>query len=228
MPTDVAEQTQQRTKAFAIDIEKKLKALNDDLGPKYWAMAELIYEVHDKQTWQILGHESARAYIETLFISRSGWYAKRRQWMEWCKPAMDVHQVITRKRLDRMPSQNVNQLLRLDDKKRFSPKWVEKALNMKESDFEAAVDHVLENGTEPEGENQPEDRAVLKIKCTVSQKEFILEGFAEFAKRQDPPLELDDEGHILELIVADMRAGLEKPMDDAARKAREPKAARVQ
>lgn len=228
MPSEVAEKTQQRTKAFALDIEKRLKALNDDLGPKYWSMAELIYEVHDKQTWQILGHESARSYIETLFISKSGWYAKRRHWQEWSKPAIEVHQVITRIRLNRMPSQNVNQLLRLDDKKRFSPKWVEKALSMKESDFEAAVDHVLENGTEPEGENQPEDRALLKIKCTVSQKDFILESFAEFAKRQDPALELDDEAHILELICADMRAGKEEPMDQDKREAREPKSARVQ
>jgi hypothetical protein len=226
MATENEEQVKQRTKKYALEVEAELKQLKADEQPKAWRQAELIYEVHDKSLWQILGHESVRSYLESLFISRSGWYSKRKYYGEWAKIALE-REVITRKRLDRMPMQNVKHLLRLDERRRFDQRWVEKALNMKESDFEAAVDAILAGGQDDDA-NQPESRAVLRINCTTSQKEFILESFAEFAKRQDPPLELDDEGHILELICADMRAGREEPMDKKAREAREPKGQMVQ
>jgi hypothetical protein len=205
MPTEVAEQIQTQTKAYAKEVEKKLKAINDDFGPKYWEMAELIAEVHEKNLWQILGYENVKAYVETLSIAKSGWYAKRRHWQEFAKIALDKD-VITRARLKRMPAQNVNHLLRLDERRRFDQRWIEKALTMKESEFEEQVDHVLENQTEPEeGLGKSESRATLKIDCSVGQKTFILESFMEFAKKNE--IATDDYAKILEDLCAEWRSG---------------------
>jgi hypothetical protein len=210
MPTDNAEQVQQRTKKYADEIKTELKTLKSEEGPKSWRQAELIYEVNDKKLWQILGHETMRGFYEELFISRSTWYSRLKVFM-WAKMAMEK-EAITRARLNRMPMQNVKQLQRLDDRRQFDQRWIEKAISMKESDFEAAVEAILAGGDDDDA-NQPESRSVLKISCTVSQKEFILDSFSAFAKRQDPPLELDDEAHILELAMADMRGGRDEAMD---------------
>jgi hypothetical protein len=210
MPTENQEQVQQRTKKYASEVEKELKALRSEGGPKAWREAELIYEADDKKLWAILGYETMRGFYESLYIGRSTWYSRLR-YFGWAKIALD-REAITRARLNRMPMQNVKQLLRLDDRRRFDQRWIEKALTMTESDFEAAVDAVLA-GADEDDANQPESRSVLKIPCTVSQKEFYLDSFAAFAKRQDPPLELDDEAHILELALADMRASTDEAMN---------------
>ena len=212
MATENEDQVKQRTKKYASEVEKELKDLRAEEGPKAWRQAELIYEVKDKALWQILGHESAKSFFESLFIGRSTWYSRLKYFGDWAKIALD-RESITRARLNRMPMQNVKHLLRLDERRRFDQRWIEKALGMKESDFEAAVDAVMLNGEDEDDANQPESRSLLKINCTVSQKEFIVESMMEFAKRQDPPLDLDDEAHILELAMADMRAGRDEPMN---------------
>ena len=195
-----------RTRAYALEVEKKLKELISDEGPKFWTTAELIYEVHDKALWRIRGFESAKHYIDNLYMSKSSWYAKRRLWIEWVKPAMDKER-ITRARLNRMPSQNVKQLLRLDEKRRFDERWIEKAITMTEANLEELVDKVLENpDKEIDDGNQPEDRALLKISCSVSQKAFVLEVFAKFAEKEN--IDIDDQGKILELICAEINSGL--------------------
>lgn len=211
MPTENEEQVKQRTKKYATEVEKELKDLRSEEGPKAWRQAELIYEVKDKSLWQILGHDSAKGFYESLFIGRSTWYS-RLKYFGWAKAAMD-RDAITRARLNRMPMQNVKHLLRLDERRRFDQRWIEKALGMKESDFEAAVDAILANASDDDDDaNQPESRSVLKINCSISQKEFILESMAEFAKHQDPPLDLDDEAKIQELAWADIRAGRDEAM----------------
>lgn len=204
MPTEVAEKVQSQTKAYAKEVESKIKAINDEFGPKYWDMAELIAEVHEKNLWAILGYDNVKAYVETLSIAKSGWYAKRRHWQEFAKIALEKDK-ITRARLKRMPAQNVNHLLRLDEKRRFDQRWIEKALTMKESEFEEQVDHVLQNETEPEeGLGQAESRATLKIDCSVGQKSFIIESFVEFAKKNE--IESDDYAKICESLCAEWRA----------------------
>lgn len=213
MATENAEKVQERTKKYALEVEGELKKLHTEEGPRAWRQAELIWEAVDKTLWQILGHESKRDFFESLLIGRSTYHSRCRYWGDWARIALE-RELITRARLYRMTMQNVKQLLRLDERRRFDPRWIEKALGMKESDLEAAVDVVLAKADDVEEDaNEPESRAVLKINCAVSQKEFILESFAEFAKRQDPPLELDEEAKILELICADMRAALDVAMN---------------
>jgi len=208
--TEVAEEIKTRTKKYASEVEKELKALRSEGGPKAWREAELIYESDDKKLWAILGYETMRGFYESLYIGRSTWYSRLR-YFGWAKIALE-REAITRARLNRMPMQNVKQLLRLDDRRRFDQRWIEKALTMTESDFEAAVDAILA-GADEDDSNQPESRTLLKVPCTVSQKAFYLEGFAVFAKRQDPPLELDDEAHILELAMADMMSATDEAMN---------------
>lgn len=210
MATENTEQVQQRTKKYADEIKSELKNLKSEEGPKSWRQAELIYEVNDKKLWQILGHETMRGFYEELFISRSTWYSRLKVF-EWANIAID-REAITRARLNRMPMQNVKQLQRLDDRRQYDQRWIEKAISMKESDFEAAVEAILAGG-EDDDANQPESRSMLKINCSASQKTFILESMTEFAKRQDPPLELDDEAKILELAMAEMRSALDEAMN---------------
>lgn len=221
MATENEEQLQKRTKARATEVEKELKELKSEEGPKAWRQAELIYEVKDKQLWQILGHESAKQFFEGLFIGRSTWYSRLKYWGDWARIALE-RESITRKRLDRMPMQNVKHLLRLDDRRRFDQRWIEKALGMKESDFEAAVDAVMANVDKEDDEaNQPEARTVLKINCTVSQKELIIDTMQAFAKEND--IALDDDAKILELMCAEINSGLsreaDKPKSEADKRA---------
>lgn len=208
MATEVAEQVEQKTKSYALDLEKQLKELTGDLSRRYWKMAELISTVHKKQTWAILGHESCNAYREIVFkVSKGTWYERRRLWDEFAVTCLE-RDLLTRARLDRLTSQNAKQLLRLPEKKRFGVKWIELAMTLTESELEAKVDHVLENDTEPEDVPTADPFALLKIRCTASQKQFIIETLEECAKQQDPPLNAtDDAGRLVELILADWRAG---------------------
>lgn len=212
MPTATEEQVQQKTKAHALEVEKKLKTLVANIVPAYWQTAELISQIHAEHTWEILGYGSVNDYREAIApLSKGNWYQRRKLWDEWAKPAMD-REAITRARLNRMNSQNAQQLLRLPEKFRFAQKWIEYALNLKESQLEAKVDHVLENDDDDETTlGQPEAIAILKVRCTTSQKEFIKDVMEQFAKKQDPQMELDDEGHILERLAAHWLAGPQTP-----------------
>jgi hypothetical protein len=206
--TEVAEAVEKKTKQYALDLEKQLKELTGDLSRRYWKMAELISNVHTKNTWSILGHESVNAYREAVFlVSKGTWYERRRLWDEFAIFCLEKD-LLTRARLDRLTSQNAKQLLRLPEKKRFTQKWIELALSCTESELEAKVDHVLENDTEPEDAPTADPFALLKIRCVASQKQFILEGMEEFGKQQEPPLNAtDDAGRIIELMMADWLAG---------------------
>jgi hypothetical protein len=206
---DVSEENKaidKKTKEHALEVENKLKELAEDLGPKYWKMACLISEVHGKALWRILGHKTAQAYRESLMISKGAWFERRRLWDAWAGIAIE-RELITRAKLDRMRSQNVKQLLRLDEKRRFNPKWIEKALTLTEGALEAQVDHVLENNEEPETSlNQPESRAVLKVSMSTSQKAKVLEIMDRFADAES--IDKDDQGKILELWAAEIESGL--------------------
>ena len=200
------EQVEKKTKEYALSVEKKLKELAEDLGPKYWKMATLISEVHAKALWRVLGHKTAQAYRESLLISKGAWFERRRLWDAWAAIALEK-ELITRPKLDRMRSQNVKQLLRLDEKRRFNAKWIEKALTLTEGALEAQVDHVLANNEEPETSlNQPEARAILKVSMSTSQKAKILEVMDRFAECED--IDKDDQGKILELWAAEIESGL--------------------
>lgn len=214
MPTAVAEAVQQKTKAYAVSIEKELGGLFNESGPKWWREAELIDIVEEKSLWEILGHESVSSFREYLWIGRSSWYERRRVWRDFAKPCLEKD-CLTRAKLNRMSSQNAKQLCRLPEKQRFSSKWIEWALGLHESELEAKVDHILENDTEPEeGLGKPESQAILKLHCTTSQKTFIQETFVAFADHVNdgddgPKLNpVDDAGRICELICAEVRSGL--------------------
>lgn len=206
-PTAMSEEMQKKTKARAEAVRNELQTLNDDDLPRSWRQAELIAEVHQKHLWQILGFESERGFYEKVGVGRSTWHSRLRLWNMWAAIALDKDK-ITKARLKRLRMQNVKQLLRLDTKRQFDDRWIEKAINMSESDFEAAVDQVLENVNADENElTQPEARTTFKIRCTVSQKQFYADSFMEFAKAQNPPLKLDDEAGILQMILASWLAG---------------------
>lgn len=204
--TQVSDEVQKQTKAYAIEIEKELKQLISEieLGPRYWREAELIHIVAAKFLWQIRGFESEQAYRETLMIKRASWFNKKRLWGDWVEPAMEK-EAITKARLNRLPAQNVHHLLRLDIKRRFHQTWIEKAIGMKEIDFAAAVDAVIETGEE-DTSTAREGYTTLKVRCTMSQKQVILDAMRRFAKANDIPL--DDDGRILELAMAEVSSGL--------------------
>jgi hypothetical protein len=204
MPTEVAQQIEKKTVDYAKKIAKELTDLNSDLGPRYWRMAELISEIKEKSLWQILGHESETEFRDSLYISRSGWYEKWRLFSEWAELALKGEK-ISRAQLNRMPSQNVKQLMRLDLKRRFAAAWITKALTLKEADLTAQVDHVLLNDEEPE-EGTTESRSIFKVECTKSQKQVYELTMKNFARENN--IETDDRGKILELIMADVASGL--------------------
>ena len=204
--SDQNKQIEQRTKAYAQKVRDELKDLNSDLGPRYWKMAELITEVKEKTLWQILGAESETEFRESLFIGRSSWYEKWRLFSEWAAVALNGEK-ITKAQLNRLPSQNVKQLMRLDVKRRFAAGWITKALTMKEADLTAQVDHVLLNDEEPEeAENQPESRAMFKVECTKSQKKVYELTMKSFGREHD--IDLDDHAKLLELMCAEIASGL--------------------
>lgn len=199
----VSEQASQKTKAYAQKVEDELKALANTFGPQYWKMAELIYTVKEKNTWQILGYESQQSYREHLMVPKATWFERRRLWEEWARPALDGDK-ITRARLNRMPSQNVKQLLRLGSPRMFKENWIVKALEMTEEKLEAEIDHVLENNTETVS-FEADSGAILKMRCTLSQKTTILDKVHEWLRRQELPI--DEEARGLELMLADYSAG---------------------
>lgn len=205
--TDNSEKVQKQTKARAVEVRDELRNLTNDDLPRGWRQAELISEVHQKHLWQILGHESELQFYEAIGIGRSTWHSRRRYWDEWASIALDKDK-ITPARLRRLRMQNVKQLLRLDIKRRFDDRWIEKAINMSESNFEAAVDQVVEDVNADENKlDQPEGRTTFKVRCTVSQKQFYQETLQTFAKAQNPPLALDDEANIFQMMCAAWLAG---------------------
>jgi hypothetical protein len=209
MPSAVAEPetVSQKTKAYAENIKKQLMEFAGDFGPRCWRLGFLAIEVKEKNVWSILGYETETAFRVSLKIGRSTWFRTRRLTEEIAVPLIRK-EMLTRKSLDRLTLENAELLLKLDDRSKFSQSWVTKALTMNEQDFEAQVDHVLENTDEPEeGLGAPDSNSVWRIRCKSSQKKFIQESMKEFAERQDPPLALDDEGGILEALVADARSG---------------------
>lgn len=200
---NVSEQVTAKTKEYAKKVVAKLKDLTNKFIPDYWEISETISEIHEKNIWQILGYETRDAFIEEFPLSKGSWYERKKLWETWCGPAIEGDH-ITRGRLNRMRSQNVKQLLRLNDKRMFHQKWIEWALNLTEKELEAKVDHACENATEPE-EMTTESAALFKLRCSQSQKMMFLETLHEFSRRQEIPL--DDEAHALEFILADYKSG---------------------
>lgn len=200
---NVREEVSQKTKDYALKVEGELRELADSLGPRYWKMAELIYTVKEKNTWQILGYESQQAYREYLMVPKATWFERRRLWEEWAKPALKDDK-ITKARLNRLPSQNVKQLLRLGSPRMFKENWIVKALELTEERLEAEIDHVLENNTETVS-FEADSGAILKLHCTLSQKSMILDKVHEWLRRQEMPI--DEEARGLELMLGDYSAG---------------------
>lgn len=200
--SEAGEVISQKTKDFAMRIEQQMLDVASDFKSRYWTLGLGAFEIKDKNLWEIRAYESENAYREYLGIGRSTYYRWRRLATEIGKPLIDKG-LVTRARLNRLTGENAEQLLRLDVRRRFSESWVEKALTMKESEFEAQVDHVLENNTEPEDATITDPLSVLKIRCTASQKEIIEATFRDFARNFDPPIELDNYGQIAEAMCAD-------------------------
>ena len=214
--SEVGKQIEKRTKEYAMKVIKELKELNSDLGPKYWTQARLIFEVDEKALWQVAGFETRQAFRDKMFISKSTWHDKLRTY-GWAKAAMEK-ELLTLAQLNRLPSQNVKQLLRMDTKRQFAAAWITKALTMTEADLEAQVDQVIVKQTEEAEEsddstlNQPESRTLFKESMTVSQKKWINAVMDKFAEQEEIPK--DDRAKILELVMAEINSGLEEPVDE--------------
>ena len=209
MAAVVAEDVQQRTKAYAMQVERKLLALDRELGSRYWLMAELIAEVGNKSLWQIRGFETEQDYREHLRISNGSWYEKKRLWVEWVKPALS-QKIITRSHLDSLHSQNVKQLMRLGEKQRFSERWINKASTLKENELEAQIDHVSETGRDSDEElGRAESRVILKIPMSTGQRKHILTVLKRFQEKhqEDGLRDPDDLAGILEMFCADWESG---------------------
>jgi hypothetical protein len=199
MATEVTEKIEHRTKQHAEDIINGLKELLEELVPRSWSIAEKIWEIHDKNLWQVVGYESRRDIRNALSISNGTWYNNVNCW-DWAKDALKDDK-ITRAQMKRLQMGNVRQLLRLDLKRRFDPKWITKALTLTEAELEAQIDHVLNNESEPEeGLGKPEATVVLKFKCTTSQKEVILDLIRDFLRRQGMPEDAEAQALCLMLI----------------------------
>ena len=200
--SEAGEVISQKTKEYAMKVEEQMLAVAGEFKSRYWTLGLGAANIKEKSLWEVLGYESETTYREYLGIGRSTYYRCRRLAMEIGKPLLEKH-LVTRARLNRLTLENAEQLLRLDVRRRFSESWVEKALTMTESQFEAQVDHVLENDTEPEDTTDVDPLAVLKIRCTATQKAVIEATFRDFARTNDPPLELDDYAGIAEAMCAD-------------------------
>lgn len=200
--SEAGEVISQKTKDYAMRIEEQMLSVAGEFKSRYWTVGLGAVEIKEKNLWEVRGYESESAYREYLGIGRSTYYRCRRLAMEIGKPLIDKG-MLTRARLNRLTLENAEQLLRLDVRRRFSESWVEKSLTMTESQFEAQVDHVLENDTEPEDATITDPLALLKIRCTESQKEVIEATFRDFARNHDPVLELDDYAGIVEGMCAD-------------------------
>jgi hypothetical protein len=199
--SEVGEQTKAKTKAWAEGVRDQLTELGEDFGGRYWKCGLLAVEAHEGHAWEILGLESEQDFREAVRIGRSTYFRCRRLAGEIALPLMKKD-LITRKRLDRLTLENAEELIRLPEKQRFSPKWVEKALTMPNGKFEEHVSHWILNNTEPEEElGKKENQVFLKIQMFQSQKDVILSTFAEFASAEG--IEKDDLAGALEGICAD-------------------------
>jgi hypothetical protein len=211
--SEVGKEVELKTKARADEIRDQLAELGRDFGGRYWSLGLLAAEVAKTRIWEILNFESETDFRISVKIGRSTYYRCRRLATEIALPLLEK-EVLTRARLNRLTLENAEQLLRLDTRRRFSESWVERALTMTEAEFQEQVDHVIENGEDPETDlGQKEKLARLVIHCTASQKEVIENTFAEFAHAQDPPLEKDDYGKILEFICAEIHNTLQTELE---------------
>jgi len=197
--SEVGKQIEAKTKAHAEGVRDQLVELGGDFGGRYWKCGLLASEVHESKIWEILGFDSESAFRESVKIGRSTYFRCRRLAMEIGQPLMKK-ELVTRARLNRLTLENAEQLLRLDERRRFSASWVEKALTMKESQFEAEVDHVVLNDTEPETATS-ESMGFIKIPVTNSQKQAIMMTMQAVAVEHG--LEADDLGGIQEALAAD-------------------------
>jgi len=197
--SQVAEEISQKTKDYAMRIEEQMLSVAGEFKSRYWTLGLGAAEIKQKSLWEIRGYDSEQAYREYLGIGRSTYFRCRRLAMEIGQPLMKK-ELVTRARLNRLTLENAEQLLRLDERRRFSVSWVEKSLTMTESQFETEVDHVVLNDTEPE-EATTESQSFIKIPVTASQKNVIMAEFREVAAEHG--LEVDDLGGICEAMTAD-------------------------
>jgi hypothetical protein len=211
--SEAGEVISQKTKDYAMKVEEQMLAVAGEFKSRYWTLGLGAADIKEKKLYEVLGHDSEQAYREYLGIGRSTYFRCRRLAQEIAQPLLKK-ELVTRARLNRLTLENAEQLLRLDIRRRFSESWVEKSLTMTESQFEAQVDHVLENDTEPEDVVDVDALAVLKIRMTASQKQVILATFEEFARAQDPPLEVDDHSHILEFMCAEVHNTLQTEAEE--------------
>lgn len=202
--TEVAEQISQRTKDHAMRIEEQMLAVAGEFKSRYWTLGLGAAEISEKRLWEVRGFSSEQAYRNFLDIGRSTYFRCRRLATEIAKPLLKK-ELVTRARLNRLTLENAEQLLRLDERRRFSASWVEKAITMKETEFEIEVDNVLLNGDDEETTTK-DPLSVMKIRMLQSQRDVIEATFEEFRTHmldQDVRLEADDLAGILEGLCAD-------------------------
>lgn len=199
--SEVGKHIEAKTKAHAEEVRDQLLELAGEFGGRYWKCGLLAAEVHQSKIWEILGLVSESAFRESIKIGRSTYFRCRRLATEIAQPLLKK-ELVTRARLNRLTLENAEQLLRLDERRRFAAAWVEKAITMKEAEFEIEVDHCMLNDDDVDL-GKPEAQAVLKIHMTAGQKNVIEATFRDFARAQDPPLEIDDYSHILEFLCAE-------------------------
>jgi hypothetical protein len=169
----------QKTKDYAMRIEEQMLAVAGEFKSRYWTLGLGAAEIKEKKLYEIRGYERKKAYREYLGIGRWTYFRCRRLAMEIGQPLMKK-ELVMRARLNRLTLENAEQLLRLDVRRRFSESWVEKAITMKESEFEAQVDAVLLNGEEPEGATVTDPLSIMKIHMLASQRAVIESTFADF------------------------------------------------
>lgn len=200
--SEAGKQIEAKTKARAEEVKGQLLECSSDLGKRNWKIGLLAAEAHDGRLYEVLGYESEQAFRISVKIGRSTYFRDRRLAMEIGRQLLQK-ELLTRARLDRLTLENAEQLLRLDIRRRFSVAWVEKAMTMTEEQFEDEVDRVVLNGEEEAAATITDPLALLKIRCTESQKEIIEATFRDFARNHDPVLELDDYAGIVEGMCAD-------------------------
>src|SRR5208282_2940315 len=101
MPTAVAEDVSNKTRAYAENIRKQLQELGGDFALKGWRIGLLVVEVQDKNVWEILGYETETAFRNFVRIGRSTWFRTARLTREIALPLMKK-EMLTRKSLERL------------------------------------------------------------------------------------------------------------------------------
>lgn len=175
-------------------IEKKILEIKDTLNRKWAEIGWLALQVRQKELWRVRGFKSENDYRAFLGIGRSTWYASIR--------TAELLDPIGRDTMLKLTRENAEQLCLLNEEDRKNPKWIERALKLKEEEFAPLITKKRATyGDEPE----VEARVWFKVRMGHRQKKKVDAAMDQFNAQYG----LDgDKGRALEIMAAEATNGV--------------------